>query len=201
MEAGELYLGEGKPSIRKAEPCLPPDLPLSPVRLGAAAPRPCARRFAALTASLPSFPAENSRSFGVQKCFRALLGALSTFKSIFVTSPMRFRLSGALPEPRAARFRASGMLPRLSRHIFRLWERSQGFPRAFPGFGSVPTASTAHFRASGVFPRFPRRVFSLWECSIAARCTALSFGGLPECSHRHCPRVARKSYKIFSSGG
>lgn len=143
-----------------------------PVRLGAAAPRPCARRFATLTASLPSFPRENSRSFGVQKCFRALLGALSTFKSIFVTSPMRFRLSGALPEPRAARFRASGLLPRLSRHIFSLWERSHDFHGAFTYLGSVPTTSPAHFHASGAFPRLPRRVFSLRERSVAAQCAA-----------------------------
>ena len=217
---------------------LPPNHPLSPAPLGAAAPRPCVRRFATRTASLPSFPAENSRLFQ-QKLFQCLKNLVSGLQKYFRYFPDAFSAFGSAPVAFPAHFCPSGAFPLLSRRIFSLWECSQGFPRTFPGFGSIPTASPAcfqplgvlprlpprifvlrehsqgfprafptfgsipvafpaHFRPLGAFPLLSRRIFSLWERSCG------KLAGFRECarnSHRHCPRVARKSYKIFSSGG
>ena len=100
----------------------------------------------------------------------------------------------------------------LARRVSVLRERSRCFPGVFSAFGSIPKASPAHFRALGAFPLLSRRVFSLWECSQGFPRAVLSFGSVPAensrafgsapaYSHRHCPRVARKSYKIISSGG
>ena len=73
---------------------LPPDHPLSPAPLGAAAPRPCVRQFATLTASLPSFPAENSRLF-LQKIQKLAFISAKTFsmsqKSCVRASKVRVR--------------------------------------------------------------------------------------------------------------
>ena len=123
------------------------------------------------------------------------------FKSSFSAYSACFWASGTLPKPRAACFHPLGVLPLLSPRSFVFWEHSYAFPEAFSGFGCIPSHSSkrfwasgtlpkpraACFRALGVLPRLSPRSFVFWEAA--------------ECSHRHCPRVARKSYKIFSSGG
>ena len=123
------------------------------------------------------------------------------FVARHIPSTARFRPSGALPKPRAARFRASGVLPLLPRRVSDLRECSHRFPGAFPTFGSAPVASPVHFLASGALPLLSRRIFSLRERSRCFPGAFPAFGSAPEGLHRHCPRVARKSYKIISSGG
>ena len=123
------------------------------------------------------------------------------FVARHIPATARFRPSGALPKPRAARFRASGVLPRLPRRISDLWECSHDFPGAFSAFGSVPVASPVHFHASGAFPLLSRRISALRERSHGFPGSIPAFGSAHSCSHRHCPRVARKSYEIISSGG
>ena len=200
---------------RKALPCLP-SFPAENSCLLRQKPQKFAAHFRPLGA-FPRLPSQG-RALLTTFCLLAMLAFLPQGRALR-QKPQKFaahfQSSGTLPKPRAVRFRALGVLPRLYRHIFTLWERSHAFSEAFSAFGSAPEDFPKRFHLSKVLLLLPRRVFglrvrsqslarlvfSLWECSIAACCTALSFGSLPECSHRHCPRVARKSYKIFSSGG
>ena len=179
-------------------------------------PKPRAACFRALGV-LPRLPSQG-RALLTTFCLLAMLAFLPQGRALR-QKPQKFaahfQSSGTLPKPRAACFRALGAFPRLPRRVFGLRERSHDFPDTFSTFGSAPEDFPKRFHLSKVLLLLPRRVFGLrersqnlarlvfglWECSIATRCTALSFGSLPECSHRHCPRVARKSYKIFSSGG
>ena len=167
---------------------LPPNHPLSPAPLGAA----------------PQDPAFflTQHIFGFRACAHCFPCVFSAFSRVRTASPVCFQASGALPKPRAARFRATGALPLLSRRVFSLWECSHGFPRAFPCFGSAPAASPACFQPLGVLPRLSSCISMLRERSQDfRRSTMRCLRSPPACSHRHCPRVARKSYKIFSSGG
>ena len=111
--------------------------------------------------------------FGLWECSRGFPDTFSTF--------------GSAPEDFPAHFRALGALPRLPLRSFTLWERSHAFSEAFSGFGCIPSHSSERFQPLGVFHRSALHCFVFRESA--------------ECSHRHCPRVARKSYKIFSSGG
>ena len=251
LEAGELYL-EGDNPLLGSGGFLPPDHPLSPAPLGAAAPRPRVRSHEAISpfkrtfvASLGVFWASKvflllprrvfglrvrsqslaRRVFGLWECSHGFHRKAEPCLRLFVCShhshfcrfaakttktreailgfghaPKASRGSfscfGSAPEALPTHFHPLGVLPRLSLRISGLWERSHGFPRAFPGFGSIPKASPAQFQALGVLPRIPRSVFTLWECSHGFHRSALRCLRLFVCSQcSHFCRFAAKSTK------
>ncbi len=144
-------LGSG--SIRQ-NAFLPPNHPLSPAPLGAAAPRPVAvlrtayrvlscshcSHFCTLRYQKPSKLAvftQSARVFVLQKYFRCLPSAFLGFKSTFVASPARFRASKAFSRLPQMRFRASKVLSRRARRVLGLQKHFRGFPGAFSRFKST----------------------------------------------------------------
>ena len=162
MEAGELYLGEGKPFPSTAWGCRPKTL-RSAVR--------CAHCLTTefSCGKLAQFWRSKVLSrltwcaFNFQKCFRYFPDAFSAFGRTPRASRGSFSCFGSAPGDFPAHFQPLGAFPRLPRRISGLRERSHGFHGAFPGFGSIPKVSQAQFCLSGVCPNALTGIVRAWR--------------------------------------